>query len=172
MEGEFGEVTPALFWGLVGGTWAWLDCLDGAYDQALERLARAVVDVQTLAHLVAPHLLVAQFATTAWACGGRGGRGGPDGAETGARLLGAYDAHAGSDTGGGFRPFTPQTEAAIRARAEEVLRGALPAETYTRRYEEGAGLSLREAATLVQSQAGSGPDTPRAPSRGPDSDRP
>ncbi|WP_369142497.1 BTAD domain-containing putative transcriptional regulator [Streptomyces sp. R44] len=155
LEGEFGEVTPALFWGLVGGTWAWLDCLDGAYDRALKRLARAVADVETLAHLVAPHLVVAQFATAAWA---RGGLGGPDDAETGARLLGGYDAHVGSDTGGGFRPFTPQTEAAIRARAEEVLRRALPAETYTRRYEEGAGLSLREAATLVRGQGLADPD--------------
>ncbi|MFF8378148.1 BTAD domain-containing putative transcriptional regulator [Streptomyces sp. NPDC015661] len=147
LEGEFGQVTPALFWGLVGGTWAWLDCLDRAYDRALERLARAVVDVETLAHLVAPHLVVAQFATAAWA---RGGRGGPGDAETGARLLGAYDAHAGSDTGGGFRPFTPQTEAAIRARAEEALRAALPAEAYTRAYAEGGGLPLRTAADLVR----------------------
>ncbi|MFH8627825.1 ATP-binding protein [Streptomyces vietnamensis] len=158
LEGEFGEVTPALFWGLVGGTWAWLDCLDGVYDRALERLDRAVVDVETLAHLVAPHLVVAQFGTAAWA---RGGRGAPGDAETGARLLGAYDAHAGSDSGGGFRPFTPQTEAAIRARAEAVLRAALPPETYTRRYEEGAGLSLRTAAALIRNQGlsgGSGPD--------------
>ncbi|MER5203701.1 BTAD domain-containing putative transcriptional regulator [Streptomyces sp. NPDC002825] len=152
LEGEFGDVTPALFWGLVGGTWAWLDCLDGAYDRALERLARAVVDVETLAHLVAPHLVVAQFATAAWA---RGARGGPGDAETGARLLGAYDAHAGSDTGGGFRPFTPQTEAAIRAGAEEALSAALPAETYTRLYEEGTALSLRRAAGLVRDQAAS-----------------
>ncbi|MFF0474986.1 ATP-binding protein [Streptomyces sp. NPDC004284] len=147
LEKEFGEATPALFWGLVGGTWAWLDCLDGAHDRALERLARAVVDVETLAHLVAPHLVVAQFGTAAWA---RGGRGTPGDAETGARLLGAYDAHAGSDTGGGFRPFTPRTEAAIRSRAEAVLRAALPPEAYTGRYEEGAGLSLREAAALVR----------------------
>ncbi|MCZ0978493.1 hypothetical protein O1L60_02570 [Streptomyces diastatochromogenes] len=71
---------PALFWGLVGGTWAWLDCLDGAHDRALDRLARAVADVETLAHLVAPHLVVAQFGTAAWA---RGGRGAPGDAETG-----------------------------------------------------------------------------------------
>ncbi|WP_037675156.1 BTAD domain-containing putative transcriptional regulator [Streptomyces globisporus] len=147
LEQEFGDVTPALFWGLVGGTWAWLDCLDGAHDRALSRLARAVVDIETLAHLVAPHLVAAQFGTAAWA---RGGRGAPGDAETGARLLGAYDAHAGSDTGGGFRPFTPETEAAIRARAEEVLRAALPPEAYTRGHEEGAGLSLRAAAALVR----------------------
>ncbi|MFF5284156.1 ATP-binding protein [Streptomyces sp. NPDC013171] len=147
LEEEFGEVTPGLFRGLVGGAWAWLDCLDGAHDQALSRLARAVVDIETLAHLVAPYLLVAQFGTAAWA---RGGRGAPGDAETGARLLGAYDTHAGHDTGGGFRPFTPETEAAIRARAEAVLRAALSPEAYGRGYEEGAGLSLRAAAALVR----------------------
>ncbi|MFI8763928.1 BTAD domain-containing putative transcriptional regulator [Streptomyces sp. NPDC053792] len=161
LEEEFGNVTPALFWGLVGGTWAWLDCLDGAYDQALSRLARAVVDVETLAHLVAPHLVVAQFGTAAWA---RGGRGAPGDAETGARLLGAYDAHAGSDNGGGFRPFTPQTEAAIRTRAEAVLRAGLPPEAYTRHHAEGAALSLRAAAALVRDAEGVG--GPSAPGRG------
>ncbi|MFC9394518.1 ATP-binding protein [Streptomyces sp. NPDC057027] len=147
LEEEFGEVTPELFRGLVGGTWAWLDCLDGAHDRALSRLARAVVDIETLAHLVAPYLVVAQFGTAAWA---RGGRGAPGDAETGARLLGAYDTHADHDTSGGFRPFTAETEAAIRARAEAVLRAALSPEGYGRGYEEGAGLSLRAAAALVR----------------------
>ncbi|MFF3604948.1 ATP-binding protein [Streptomyces sp. NPDC002463] len=147
LEEEFGEVTPELFRGLVGGAWAWLDCLDGAHDRALSRLARAVVDIETLAHLVAPYLVVAQFGTAAWA---RGGRGAPGDAETGARLLGAYDTHADHDAGGGFRPFTAETEAAIRARAEAVLRAALSPEAYGRGYEEGAGLSLRAAAALVR----------------------
>ncbi|MFZ4299709.1 ATP-binding protein [Streptomyces cinereoruber] len=146
LEGEFGETVPALFRGLVGGTWAWLDCLDGLYDRAVERLARAVADVETLAHLVAPYLVVAQFGTAAWA---RGGRGGPGDAEAGARFLGAYDAHAGTGSGS-FRPFTPETEAMIRTRAEEVLRAALAPEAYTRHCEQGAALSLRAAADLVR----------------------
>ncbi|MDV5143677.1 BTAD domain-containing putative transcriptional regulator [Streptomyces sp. SBC-4] len=147
LEGEFGENTPALFWGFVGGMWAWLDCLDGAHDQALDRLARAVVDLETLAHLVAPYLVVAQFATAAWA---RGGRGDPGDAETGAALLGAYDIHSGPDTGGGFRPFAPQTEAAIRARAEEALRERLSPAAYTRHYAEGTKLSVDTAVDLVR----------------------
>ncbi|MER6097956.1 BTAD domain-containing putative transcriptional regulator [Streptomyces sp. NPDC001728] len=155
LEGEFGEVTPALFWGLVGGAWAWLDCLDGVYDRAVERLGRAVDDVETLAHLVAPHLVVVQFATAAWALGGRGG---PGDAGTGARLLGAYDTHARDDTGGGFRPFAPQTEALIRGRAEQSLRAALSPGEYARRYAEGAALTLRSAATLVRHSAGAVPD--------------
>ncbi|MFI9741390.1 ATP-binding protein [Streptomyces sp. NPDC052494] len=147
LESEFGENTPTLFWGLVGGMWAWLDCLDGVHDRALERLARAVADLETLAHLVAPYLVVAQFATAAWA---RGGRGGPGDAETGAGLLGAYDHHIGPVTGGGFRPFAPHTEAEIRARAEETLRGRLSPETYTRHYGEGTKLSLAAATALVR----------------------
>ncbi|MFD7571824.1 BTAD domain-containing putative transcriptional regulator [Streptomyces sp. NPDC059810] len=147
LEVEFGDVTPGLFWGLAGGAWAWLDCLDGAYDRAAERLARAVAEVETLAHLVAPYLLVTQFATAAWALGGRGG---PGDAETGARLLGAFDAQAGSGTDGGFRPFTPETEALIRARAEETLRAALTPEAYGRLHGEGTGLAARTAAELVR----------------------
>ncbi|MFJ7128683.1 ATP-binding protein [Streptomyces sp. NPDC098101] len=158
LEGEFGEVTPSLFWGLAGGTWAWLDCLDGAYGEALERLARAVVDVETLAHLVAPHLLVAQFGTAAWA---RGGRGRPGDAETGARLLGAYDAHAGPGTGG-FRPFTSETETLIRTRAERALRAALAPEAYARHHEEGAALSPRAAADLVRRPGAGAPPAPDA----------
>ncbi|MFF3837838.1 BTAD domain-containing putative transcriptional regulator [Streptomyces sp. NPDC001930] len=147
LEGEFGDATPGLFRGLAGGAWAWLDCLDGAYDRAVERLARAVAEVETLAHLVAPYLLVTQFATAAWALGGRDG---PGDAETGARLLGAYDAHAGSGADGGFRPFTAETEALIRARAEETVRAVLPSMAYTRHYEEGTGLAARAAAELVR----------------------
>lgn len=143
-------MTPALFWGLVGGTWGWLDCLDGAYDRAMERIGKALVDVETLAHLVAPYLIVVQFATAAWALGGRGG---PGDAETGARLLGAYDAHVAAEPGGGFRPFTEVTETMIRTRAEATLRAALPPEAYTRRYDEGSGLDLRAAAALVHTAA-------------------
>ncbi|MBP2580206.1 putative ATPase/DNA-binding SARP family transcriptional activator [Streptomyces sp. PvR006] len=154
LEVEFGDVTPGLFWGLAGGAWAWLDCLDGAYDRAVERLARAVAEVETLAHLVAPYLLVTQFATAAWALGGRAR---PGDAETGARLLGAFDAQAGSGTDGGFRPFTPETEALIRARAEETLRAALTPEAYRRLHEEGTGLAARTAAELVR-KPGAAPD--------------
>ncbi|MFJ2785871.1 MULTISPECIES: ATP-binding protein [unclassified Streptomyces] len=160
LEREFGEVTPALFWGLVGGTWAWLDCTDGAYDRALERLARAVRDVETLAHQVAPRLVVAPCATAAWALAGRGG---PGDAETGARLLGAYDAHADSGRDGGFRPFTPDTEALIRARAEEHLRGALTPEAYGRGREAGAALTLRAAARLVRGAGGGSRSEERSP---------
>ncbi|MER7623222.1 AfsR family transcriptional regulator, partial [Streptomyces sp. NPDC126503] len=147
VESELGDFTPGLVRGLLGGMRAWLDCLDGAYGRAGERLARAVDDMESLAHLVAPYLVVTQFATAAWA---RAGRGLPGGAEDGARLLGAYDAHGGDPGAGGFRPFTTRTEAAIRARAEEAVRAALPAETYSALHEEGAALTVPEATLLLR----------------------
>ncbi|MEU9292190.1 BTAD domain-containing putative transcriptional regulator [Streptomyces sp. NPDC048266] len=160
LEEEFGDATPALFWGLVGGVWAWLDCVDGGpYERAVRRLARAATDVETLAHLVAPYLLVVQFATAAWALGGRGG---PGDAETGARLLGAYDAHAGSMTDAGFRPFGPETETSIRTRAEETLRAALSPETYAHHHTEGAALPLRAAAEIVRDGGRAGRPGPGA----------
>ncbi|MEU4271663.1 AfsR family transcriptional regulator, partial [Streptomyces sp. NPDC026092] len=146
MEAEFRGDTPDLFLGVTGGLRGWLDCLDGAYVDAADRLTRAVRDVEGLAYLVAPYLVVGLFPTAAWA---RAGRGGPHDAEDGARLLGAYDVHRGDAGGAGFRPFTEQTESAVRAQAERALRAALDAPTYARRYEEGATLSVREAAALV-----------------------
>ncbi|MFF9011603.1 BTAD domain-containing putative transcriptional regulator [Streptomyces sp. NPDC014870] len=146
MQAEFSGDTPDLFLGVTGGLRGWLDCLDGAYADAAVQLTRVVRDVEGLAYLVAPHLLLGLFPTAAWA---RAGRGGPGDAEDGARLLGAYDAHPGDAGGAGFRPFTEQTESSVRAHAEHALRRSLDPATYARRYEEGARLSVREAATLV-----------------------
>ncbi|MFB7275846.1 BTAD domain-containing putative transcriptional regulator [Streptomyces hydrogenans] len=162
-ETEFGDHTPALFWGLVGGMRAWIDCLDGAHDRALARLGRAVDDLETLAHLVAPYLLVAQLATGAWALGGRGR---PGDACTAARLLGAYDAQDGGGPGGGFRPYTPRTEALIREGAEAAARAALTPAEYADGYASGRALPVTEAAALLRRAAeGAGP-APGARMRG------
>ncbi|WP_329124124.1 ATP-binding protein [Streptomyces sp. NBC_01353] len=147
IEGEFPGNAPDLFAGLTGGLRGWLDCLDGAYDEAVAHLAHAVRDVETLAYLVAPYLVVCQFVTAAWA---RAGRDSAGDAEDGARLLGAYDTHRGDAGGAGFRPFTGQTEASVREHAERALRAVLTQETYTRRYEEGGTLTVRETAALVR----------------------
>ncbi|MFG2774236.1 ATP-binding protein [Streptomyces sp. NPDC048350] len=146
MEEEFSGDTPDLFIGLTGGLRGWLACLDGAYAEAAAKLARSVRDVESLAYLVAPYLVVGQFATAAWA---RAGLGTPSDAEDGARLLGAYDAHGADPGGGGFRPLTEQTESSVRERAEDALRAVLDPETYEQRYAEGRGLSVKEAAALV-----------------------
>ncbi|GGY57555.1 hypothetical protein GCM10010363_43470 [Streptomyces omiyaensis] len=150
-ETEFGDHTPGLFWGLVGGMRAWVDCLDGAHERALDRLDRAVGDLAALAHLVAPRLVVAQFATGAWALAGRGR---PGDARTGARLLGAYDAHAAEGRDGGFHPYTPQTEELVRRRAETALRAALTPEAYAGEHAAGGALPAAEAAALLRRRAG------------------
>ncbi|MFE2234653.1 AfsR family transcriptional regulator, partial [Streptomyces sp. NPDC059442] len=146
LESEFSASTPGLFAGVAGGLRGWLACLDGAYDEALGHLARAVAQLETLAYLVSPYLVVSQFATAAWA---KGSLGRPGPAEDGARLLGAYDAHSGTADGVGFRPFTTQTETSVRAHAERALRAALTPETYARCHAEGAALQVKEAAGLV-----------------------
>ncbi|MEV7282943.1 hypothetical protein [Streptomyces sp. NPDC093111] len=143
MEGEFADDTPGLFRGMLGGLRGWLACEDGAYEQATGYLARAVRDMEVLAYLVAPYLVVAQFAPAAWA---RAGSGAP---EAGARLLGAYDAHRGALGGAGFRPYTAQTEAGVRERAEGVVREGLGEVAYRVHYREGGRLTVREAAGLV-----------------------
>ncbi|MEU6985696.1 BTAD domain-containing putative transcriptional regulator [Streptomyces sp. NPDC046324] len=146
MEEEFSGDTPDLFIGLTGGLRGWLACLDGGYAEAAERLTRSVRDVESLAYLVAPYLVVGQFSTAAWA---KAGLGTPSDAEDGARLLGAYDAHGADPGGGGFRPLTEQTESSVRERAEDALRAVLDPGTYEQRYAEGRGLSVKEAAALV-----------------------
>ncbi|WP_128979390.1 BTAD domain-containing putative transcriptional regulator [Streptomyces roseicoloratus] len=144
MQADFSELTPGLFLGMLDGLGGWLDCLDGAFEAAGARLARGVREMETLAFLVAPYLVVTQFATAAWARAGSGA------AEEGARLLGAYDAHRGGPAGAGIRPLTPHTEAAVRARAEEAVRAALDPRTFGTHYERGRALTPHEAAALVR----------------------
>ncbi|MFF5973537.1 ATP-binding protein [Streptomyces sp. NPDC012769] len=144
MRQEFGDITPGLFHGMLAGLCAWLDCVDGAYDDATARLADAVRDMEALAYLVAPYLIVTQFATAAWARARTGA------AAEGARLLGAYDAHRGTPSGPGIRPLTAPTEATVRAHAARSLRATLAPAEFTARYEEGTTLTLKEAAALVR----------------------
>ncbi|MGW0469372.1 ATP-binding protein [Streptomyces sp. NPDC003027] len=154
-EEEFSEATPELFTGAVGGVRGWLDCLDGAYEEAAGQLARAVEALEKLAYLVAPYLVVSQFATAAWA---RAGLGTPGSAEDGARLLGAYDALSATAGGVGFLPLTARTEASVRDRAERALRAVLDPPAYARWYGEGGRLPLKEAAVLVRGPVPPGPD--------------
>ncbi|MFG3346070.1 hypothetical protein ACGF1Z_13520 [Streptomyces sp. NPDC048018] len=144
MREELGDLTPGLFHGMLDGLGGWLDCLDGAFEEAAGRLARAVGAMETLAHLVAPYLIVTQLAAAAWV---RAETGEP---EEGARLLGAYDAHRGTPGGAGIRPLTSRTEALLRARAEQALRAALVPDVLTARHAEGGELTVREAAALVR----------------------
>ncbi|MEV6330630.1 AfsR family transcriptional regulator, partial [Streptomyces sp. NPDC051909] len=147
IQREFNDITPGLFQGMLDGLGGWLDCVDGRYADAEARLAGAVREMEALAYLVAPYLVVTQFATAAWALAGCGA------AEEGARLLGAYDTHRGTPGGAGLRPLTATTEASVRAHAERALRAALAAEVFAARYAQGATLTVREAAQRVREPA-------------------
>ncbi|MES4905569.1 MULTISPECIES: BTAD domain-containing putative transcriptional regulator [unclassified Streptomyces] len=140
MEQAIPATAPAFFTGMTAGLHGWLDCLDGAYERAQDHLRRAVRALETLAYLVAPHLIAEQFLSAAWAKAHLGA------AEDGARLLGAYD-HGPAMEGFCFRSFSAAGE--VRQRAETELRRALDAPTYERAYAEGGGLAVKEAAALV-----------------------
>ncbi|WP_308378060.1 BTAD domain-containing putative transcriptional regulator [Streptomyces sp. ISL-98] len=143
LEEEFSVGTPALFTGMVAGLYGWLDCLDGEYGRAGRRIGAAVRDLESLAYLVAPHLVVSQFPVAAWVKARLGA------ASDGARLLGAYDHQTALPESFGFHQFRPEAEAEIRRRAGAKVRAVLDDATYERAYAEGGGLALREAAALV-----------------------
>ncbi|MFE3185183.1 BTAD domain-containing putative transcriptional regulator [Streptomyces violascens] len=141
MEAEFTPVTPDLFRGLVAGMHGWLDCLDGKYADAQDRIREAVRHLESQAYLVAPNLILSQFLSTAWAKAELGA------AADGARLLGAYDRNSTGRDSFGFRPLPAEPE--TRRQAEAALRAALDPAAYDRAYAEGADLDVRRAAALV-----------------------
>ncbi|MFD7167506.1 BTAD domain-containing putative transcriptional regulator [Streptomyces violascens] len=141
MEAEFTPVTPDLFRGLVAGMHGWLDCLDGKYPDAQDRIQEAVRHLESQAYLVAPNLILSQFLSAAWAKAELGA------AADGARLLGAYDRNSTGRDSFGFRPLPAEPE--TRRQAEAALRAALDPAAYDRAYAEGADLDVRRAAALV-----------------------
>jgi predicted ATPase/DNA-binding SARP family transcriptional activator len=141
------ELIPGIaemFTGMLLGLHAWLDCLDGAHARARERLAEAVGRLETLAYLVAPHMVLGQFPTAAWAMAGDGDP------SDGARLLGAYDRHVAGLAGTGFRQLPVDAETEVRDRAERELRAVLDDASFARAHAEGGALGLKEAAALVR----------------------
>ncbi|MFC9605310.1 BTAD domain-containing putative transcriptional regulator [Streptomyces niveus] len=143
LEEEPGFREHALQMGLTEGLHGWLDCLDVAYERALDHLRESVRMLDSLAHLVAPQLITSQFLCAAWAKTGTGE------AVDGARLLGAYGRHTGLAEKFLFHPYPVGYEREIGRRAEAEVRAALDEETWARAYAEGGALSVREAAALI-----------------------
>ncbi|HET6859189.1 MAG TPA: BTAD domain-containing putative transcriptional regulator [Streptomyces sp.] len=143
LETEFTVATPALFTGMVAGVHGWLDCVDGAYEQALRQIRVAARDLESLVFLVAPHLIVSQFPSAAWAMACLGM------AEDAARLLGAYDHHTSRPECFGFHQYRPEAEAEIRRRAGDEVRARLDGPSRERAYARGRELSLQDAAALI-----------------------
>ncbi|WP_326792213.1 winged helix-turn-helix domain-containing protein [Streptomyces sp. NBC_00841] len=138
---EFRSETVAIFDGFVLGGMAWLDNEDGLYADALDRGRQALVRSQDpLSQMVAPQMSALHLVTVAWALGGLGGE---RRAADAARLLGARE---------GLLP-AGHVEASLErdnhARAVELVRGVLGEAAYAAAYAEGGGLTLEEAAALV-----------------------
>ncbi|MGW1089061.1 AfsR/SARP family transcriptional regulator [Streptomyces sp. NPDC002596] len=138
---EFRSETVAIFDGFVLGGMAWLDNEDGLYADALDRGRQALVRSQDpLSQMVAPQMSALHLVTVAWALGGLGGE---RRAADAARLLGARE---------GLLP-TGHVEASLErdnhARAVELVRAVLGEASYAAAYAEGGGLTLEEAAALV-----------------------
>lgn len=143
LEEEPGFREHGLQVGIIEGLHGWLDCLDGAYEPALGHLRESVGLLDSLAHLVAPQLIVSQFLCAAWAKAASGE------AADGARLLGAYGQHTGLAEKFLFHPYPTAYEREIGRRAETEVRAALDERTWARAYAEGGALSMKEAAALI-----------------------
>ncbi len=139
-EAHFRDREPALFCGIVQGALAWLHCLDGSYAEALATSGEALRRMHTkLGEMLVPNLLLSQLPLAAWASAALGG------AEDGAALLGAHDAHNGRPEGYRLQPHEQQA----RDAAERAVREALGERDFARAYAKGGGLSLEEATALV-----------------------
>jgi predicted ATPase/DNA-binding SARP family transcriptional activator/tetratricopeptide (TPR) repeat protein len=147
LRADFGAVTFVVFDGFVLGVEAWLDALDGRYEEAMPKVRGALARAgDPLTEMIAPHMRSGHLAIAAIALSGvDGGRRARDAA----RCLGAAD-HL-------LPPghFPAVIEREVRARAGTAVRALLDDEAYEAAYAEGGGLSFREAAVLVRRRRGS-----------------
>lgn len=140
VERQFDRRAPELFGGMVQGILAWVYCLDGEPERALELLRVAIAKTRgAIAEAVAPQLTLSQLLTAVRAYVALGG------VERGARLLGAYDAL--TEVPEGHYPHPVERES--RASAEAAVRAVLSEEAYAVAHTSGGGLSLPEAVALV-----------------------
>ncbi|MFD5115272.1 BTAD domain-containing putative transcriptional regulator [Streptomyces sp. NPDC058391] len=144
----FRTETLALFEGFVTGAFAWLDCADGRYAEALEAARTALESARSpLSQMVAPEMAAVHLVTAAWALAGLGGQAGDDrGRERirdAARLIGAYKALLPR---GHFRTGM---ERDVLMNARETVVALLGDAAFEAASTEGGGLTLEQAAALV-----------------------
>ncbi|MGX1884702.1 AfsR/SARP family transcriptional regulator [Streptomyces sp. NPDC055287] len=146
MRRSFNRSNLAIFEGFVIGLLAWMDNLDGKYDEALGQARQALErSREPLSRLVAPQMPAVHLMTAAHALAGLGG---PDRAGDAARLLGGYKALLPP---GHFA--TTQEREAVEA-AETAARAALGDAAFEAAYDEGGALTLDQAAALVGAPGG------------------
>ncbi|MEV5974830.1 tetratricopeptide repeat protein, partial [Streptomyces sp. NPDC051921] len=139
---DFRSETLSIFEGFTLGSLGWVDNLDGRYASAFALARRAYErSLGALSMMVAPQMPAVHLITAAWALAGLGG----PSARTAAVLLGAYE---------GLLPpghLPPPMERENRARGTELARAALGDEAeFQAAYAEGGGLSLEDAAALLE----------------------
>ncbi|MEU6812381.1 AAA family ATPase, partial [Streptomyces sp. NPDC046831] len=138
---EFGVSRFAVFDGFILAAEAWLDAVDGAWEDALDKTRRALERAQDpLSRAVAPHMHSAYLTIGAMALAGADG-----GARAGdaARCVGAADALLPP------RHCPSVLERHTRDLVVERTRAVLGDEAYEAAYAQGGGLSAAEAAALL-----------------------
>ncbi|QLH21346.1 BTAD domain-containing putative transcriptional regulator [Streptomyces sp. Rer75] len=142
---EFASRALDLFQGLVEGMMAWLDLIEGQPGEALARIRGALSKTgDFMSQVVAPQVPVVQLMTAARALAALGGA---ERAALAARLFGTYDV---------LRPGIqriPVPEREDRKAGEAAVRAWLDDGSYERAYAEGGGLTVQEAAALVETTA-------------------
>ncbi|MER6562588.1 BTAD domain-containing putative transcriptional regulator [Streptomyces sp. NPDC001027] len=129
----------AVFDAFILGAEAWIEVVDGRYEEALPGIRSALGRAtDPVSRAVAPHLRSFYLSIAATALVYRDG-----GAEAGARCLGAAAALLPA------RHVPPRLEREARELALSRTRAALGDERFERAYAEGGDLSYEEAAALV-----------------------
>ncbi|MFI6853328.1 BTAD domain-containing putative transcriptional regulator [Streptomyces sp. NPDC050416] len=123
------------------GTEAWLDAMEGRYEECLDRIRKALERAaDPLSEAIAPHMrsgyLIIGASALAALDGGRR-------AVDAARCLGAFDALLPSGH------IAQRQERETRERTERQVRALLADQAYEAAYAQGGGLSLEEAAALL-----------------------
>ncbi|MGX1503298.1 UNVERIFIED_CONTAM: putative ATPase/DNA-binding SARP family transcriptional activator [Streptomyces graminofaciens] len=135
---ELRSDTLAIFEGIVIGSLAWLDTVDGRYAKAREGVRTALAyAMEPLSMVVAPQIPSVHLLTAARAIAGEGD------ALLAARLLGAHEVLLPP------RHFMASMERENRRLAEDAARAALGDAAFEKAYAEGGSLTLEEAAALV-----------------------
>ncbi|WP_326802225.1 winged helix-turn-helix domain-containing protein [Streptomyces sp. NBC_01788] len=138
---EFGISHFVVFDAFILGAESWVDAVDGLYEDALDKVRRALQRAQDpLSEAIAPHMPSAYLTIAARALAGvDGGRRARDAA----RCLGAADALLPP------RHVASAMERHVRDEVVALTRELLGDEAYGAAYAEGGGLSPQEAAALI-----------------------
>ncbi|WP_258318815.1 BTAD domain-containing putative transcriptional regulator [Streptomyces griseorubiginosus] len=138
---QFGIAHFVIFDAFILGSEAWLEAVDGCYEESLRLTRRALEKSKDpLALTIAPHMRTLYLHTAGLALAG---------AEGGARALDGARCLAAGDALLPAAHAPTSIERTLRSKAERNLRAVLGDVAYESAYTEGGGLSPEEAAALV-----------------------